>query len=625
MRHAQHGARQHDGAVIAIGPPMNPSGSDGATPHDTHLHGNVLLVDDEPDILEIGAATLRLRGHTVRTAQSAAEAIEAAHKTDFDVVLLDVHLGGTDGIDLCTRLLSQWPTLVVVVVTGDTSSVSALAAMRAGAFDYLTKPVRGDDLVLATERALRHHLKVDKPAPSEGRFSGAQGSDAILGNSAGVRHVLDVIARIASTSANVLVTGESGTGKELVARAIHLHSHRAKGPFIALNCAALPHELLESELFGHVRGAFTDAKTSRKGLFLEASGGTLFLDEIGEMPLATQVKLLRSLQERTVRPVGGTAEVPFDARLIAATNRDLAVDVAAKHFREDLYYRINVVTIAVPPLRQRRDDIPLLAESFLRRFAALQGKKVPVISAAAMERLVARSWPGNVRELENAIERAVSMSQSDVLGADAFTGDHAPPIEESAVVVASVPPLTPETLVTADVQERLYVQYVLDRVGGNKSRAAEVLGYDRRTLHRKLKRASVGERSVPEAPPRGPTLAAPIARAKLVAPSGRRVLVVDGDLEARDLLEAALEARGHRVIAVSSMREALTHPSVDVVVTELALRDGGGPEIAFRFRPTPVIALSTRRPLTQDPFSSWLPKPSPVAAVLAAIERAASG
>jgi DNA-binding NtrC family response regulator len=282
----------------------------------------------------------------------------------------------------------------------------------------------------------------------------------------------------------VLISGESGTGKELVARAIHERSGRRDGPFVAINCAAVPQQLLESELFGHARGAFTDAKQSRKGLFLEADGGTLFLDEIGEMPLEMQVKLLRALQERVVRAVGGSSETPFDARVIAATNRDLEGEVHERRFREDLYYRINVVSVHVPPLREREGDVPLLAQRFVERFASRHGKRVLGISAPAAAKLVAYHWPGNVRELENSVERAVALTQFDHLTVEDLPERIRAHRPDTMVMM----PETAEELVTVEELERRYLLHVLKVVNGNKSRAARILGYDRRTLYRKLER-----------------------------------------------------------------------------------------------------------------------------------------
>jgi two-component system response regulator AtoC len=306
----------------------------------------------------------------------------------------------------------------------------------------------------------------------------------IVGDSPAMRRVFEMVDRVADSVSSVLLTGESGTGKELVARALHRRSRRADGPFVAINCAAVPATLLESELFGHMRGAFTDARAAHTGLFVQASGGTLFLDEIGELPLDLQPKILRALQDRMVRPLGGSTEVPFDARLVTATNRDLETAIEEKRFRDDLYYRINVIAVDLPPLRARGNDVLLLAQHFLERFAEASAKAVNSIAAAAAERLLAYTWPGNVRELENCIERAVALAQyHEVVVEDLpekirdYRGSH--------VIVASN---DPSELVTMEEVERRYIQRVLESVSGNKTSAARILGFDRTTLYRKLQR-----------------------------------------------------------------------------------------------------------------------------------------
>jgi two-component system response regulator HydG len=306
----------------------------------------------------------------------------------------------------------------------------------------------------------------------------------MLGNSPAVRRVFDLVARVGDSDASVLISGESGTGKELVARAIHEHSSRREGPFLAINCAALPPTLLESELFGHTRGAFTDAKAARTGLFVQAEGGTLLLDEIGEMPLEMQPKLLRALQERTVRPLGGNSEVPFNVRVLASTNRDLEAEVEARRFREDLYYRIHVVSIDVPPLRERGADTLLLSQHFIDRFAARSNRSVRGIAPAAADKLLAYNWPGNVRELENCMERAVALMRTHEITVEDLpekVRNYQPAHEVLAVH-------DPSELITVDELERRYIQRVLALVSGNKSRAAQILGFDRRTLYRKIER-----------------------------------------------------------------------------------------------------------------------------------------
>ncbi len=372
----------------------------------------------------------------------------------------------------------------VVVVTGNASFDAAVAAIRAGAYDFVTKPVDGKLLALVVARAVQHGQLRQEVKRLRQAVVDTQRLGQLLGESPAMKRVFDLVARVADSDASVLIMGESGTGKELIARALHDQSARRAGPFVAVNCAAMPPALLESELFGHARGAFTDAKSTRTGLFAQASGGTLFLDEIGELPLEMQPKLLRALQERKVRPVGGNEEVAFDARIVTATNRDLEAEVDEKRFREDLYYRINVVRVDAPPLRERGGDVLLLAQHFVERFAARSSKAVRGIHAAAAERLVAYDWPGNVRELENCIERAVALLRFDEVTVD----DLPEKIRHYRAerLVFAVDDLG--EVVTIDELERRYIQRVLTLLGGNKSRAATVLGLDRRTLYRRLDR-----------------------------------------------------------------------------------------------------------------------------------------
>jgi two-component system response regulator HydG len=371
-----------------------------------------------------------------------------------------------------------------VVITGFGSLETAVGAIRAGAYDFVTKPFTMQDIALTLERAVRHKQLCEEVKRLRTIVSESQAPDEMIGSSAPMQKVADLISRVASTEASVLVTGESGTGKELVAKAVHARSRRSEGPFVAINCAAMPEPLLESELFGHTKGAFTDAKQAREGLFLQANGGTLLLDEIGEMALGTQAKLLRVLQERAVRPVGGDKEIPFDTRLIAATNRDLDSEVAERRFREDLFYRINVVRIHVPPLRTRGSDVLVLAQRFIERFSATHRTNVTGLASQAAARLMAYSWPGNVRELQNCIERAVALTRYEMLGVDDLPEklrDYRP----ARVIIDSE---DPAELLPMDEVERRYVLRVLQAVAGNKTLAAQVLGFDRRTLYRKLER-----------------------------------------------------------------------------------------------------------------------------------------
>jgi two-component system response regulator HydG len=446
--------------------------------------GRILVVDDDRAMCEMLENALRRRGFEAVWRISAEEALRVLPTQDFDVVVTDLNMQGTSGLELCQQVVANRPDLPVVVVTAFGSLETAIGAIRAGAYDFVTKPFEMEDIALTLERAVQHRALHEEVKRLRRAVHDSQRFSEMIGASGSMEKVYDLITRVAETEATILITGESGTGKELVARAVHARSRRSAGPFVAINCAAMPESLLESELFGHVKGAFTDARQSRPGLFVKASGGTLFLDEIGEMPAGMQAKLLRVLQERTVRPVGGDTEVPFDARIIAATNRDLESEVAEKKFREDLYYRINVVRIHVPPLRSRGNDVLLLAQSFLERFAAIHRCSVKGLSSAAAERLVAYAWPGNVRELQNCIERAVALARYETLGVDDLPEklrDYKP----SRVIVESE---DPAELLPMEEVERRYVLRVLQAVGGNKTLAAEVLGFDRRTLYRKLER-----------------------------------------------------------------------------------------------------------------------------------------
>ncbi len=444
----------------------------------------VLVVDDDDDLGETVAGFVRQLGHTATYKQRPNDALTAVVTEPFDLVITDLQMAGLDGIALCSRVAGAQPDVPVIVLTGHGSLESAVSAMRAGAYDYLTKPVNTEVLSVSVERALEHgrlRREVRRLRDEVGRVNPAR---TLVGSSRAMRELLDLTVRVASTDATVLITGESGTGKEVVARAIHGMSERRAGPFVAINCAAVPHHLLESELFGHVRGAFTDARNARPGLFVEANGGTLFLDEVGEMPMEMQAKLLRALQERTVRPVGGNQELPFDARVIAATHQDLEAQVEDRRFREDLFYRIAVVIVPVPTLRERCDDVPVLAQHFLGRFTARFNKKVAGFDPAATSRMVAYGWPGNVRELENCIERAVALTRNEHI-----TVDDLPERIRSFQPERLLPPAEEATeLMTLAELERRYLQRVLALVSGNKSRAARVLGLDRRTLYRMLDR-----------------------------------------------------------------------------------------------------------------------------------------
>jgi two-component system response regulator HydG len=460
----------------------------------------VLAVDDEQETCDLLKLSLEREGFEVTTCTSAEAALELVGAVDFDLVITDLSMPEMGGLELCERVLGTRPNVPVVVITGQGSLETAIGAMRVGAYDFITKPVDPKLLAVAVTRAIQHKGLSDEVKRLRTEVSIENISiPSVVGSSASMRRVFTLVQRVADSEAGVLIHGETGTGKELVARAIHDRGKRKDGPFVAINCAAVPASLIESELFGHERGAFTDAKVQRTGLFVQADGGTLFLDEIGELPLEVQPKLLRALQERKVRPVGSNREIPFDARVIAATNRVLEDEVYERRFREDLFYRINVVKIDVPPLRERGGDVLHLARHFLRIYAERHGKHEIDLSPAAAEKLISYSWPGNVRELENCIDGAVALARSARIEIDDLPEKVKSFRPERFVVSAN----QPEEIVTIDELERRYILRVLSLVGGNKSRAAQVLGFDRRTLYRKLERyqngttAGVSGESVP--------------------------------------------------------------------------------------------------------------------------------
>jgi len=406
-------------------------------------------------------------------------------------VATDLNMPGMSGVELCERVVANRPDVPVLLLTAFGSLDAAVSAIRAGAYDFLTKPFEVEALVLALERAIQHRSLREEVKRLRRTVEEARRFDALVGESPAMRKVYELISRVADSDASVLITGESGTGKEVVARALHARGRRKEGAFVALNCAAVPEALLESELFGHVRGAFTDAKSDRTGLFVQANGGTLLLDEIGELPLGLQPKLLRALQERKVRPVGGSSEVPFDVRIVAATNRDLEAMVEEGRFREDLFFRVNVIHVELPPLRDRGNDILLLAQQFLEHYAGKAGKRLGPLTPEVAQRLLSYSWPGNVRELQNAMERAVALAAFDRITVDdlperiqRYRTQHVLPAADD-----------PATLVPLSEIERRYILRVLESVNGNRTSAARILGLDRKTLVRKLGqyRAADGE------------------------------------------------------------------------------------------------------------------------------------
>jgi two-component system response regulator HydG len=461
------------------------------------MSGKVLIVDDDPSMCETLAAAMSRRGFAVATKTSAREALALIDDEGFDVVVTDLHMDGMDGLAFCERVVANRPDLPVVVITAFGTLESAVAAIRAGAYDFITKPFDVELVRFTLARAVQHRALRDEVKRLRRQVHASHGGGEIIGVSPATRKVADLVDRLSETDATVLITGESGTGKELVARALHQHSRRAAGPFVAINCAAMPEPLLESELFGHVKGAFTDARAPRQGLFLKASGGTLFLDEIGDLPIGMQPKLLRALQEKTVRPVGSDREEPYDARILAATNRDIETEVEERRFREDLFYRINVVRIQVSPLRARGNDVLLLAQHFVKRFSTESGKPVVGISTAVAAKLLGYGWPGNVRELSNCIERAVALTRFEELSVD----DLPEKIRDYRGTDLAVPGVDALELIPMEEVERRYILRVLAQLHGNKTLAAEALGLDRRTLYRKLERYGEPSERESEPPP----------------------------------------------------------------------------------------------------------------------------
>ncbi|OYP38511.1 sigma-54-dependent transcriptional regulator [Rhodopirellula sp. MGV] len=449
----------------------------------------VLIVDDDKSMCDLVQAALSLNGFGTLVCQNASQAIERLHQQNVDVVLTDVRMPGTSGLELCRQIHSLRPDLPVVVMTAFGNLETAVEAIRGGAYDFVTKPVEMQVLRMAIQRAAEHRRLseqirlLSETQQSNGDFPDLLGQSDVMGS------LREQIRRVAPSDAPILITGESGTGKEVVAKSIHRLSLRADKPFVAVNCAAVSESLIESELFGHAKGAFTDARTDRKGLFLEAQGGTLFLDEIGDMPMNMQVKLLRALEESRLRPVGGDREVEFDVRVLAATNRDLESAIDSGDFRQDLFFRINVIQLQLPPLRSRGADILELALSSIERFASQANKDVNGISKPAVEKLLAYRWPGNVRELRNVMQRAVALTQYDSITVE----DLPDKIREHQPTTVFIGGDDPSELMSLEDLEERYIEHVLQAVEGNRTQAAKILGVDRKTLYRKLKRKDEDE------------------------------------------------------------------------------------------------------------------------------------
>ena len=443
----------------------------------------ILVVDDDTVTCRLLAEVLSQDGATVVGETDARRALERAAESPIELAILDVQMPQMDGLTLLRGLRSRLPDLPVIIMTAFGSVDTAVTAIASGAVDYVSKPMNVEEIRATVRRALGRQAETQASLPIAG-----EEVDGIVGRSPAMVEVYKTIARVAPGRSTVLILGESGTGKELVARAIHQHSPRCKRPFVAVDCGALTETLLESELFGHIRGAFTGAIGDTPGLFAEAAGGTVFLDEIGDVSAALQAKLLRVLQEHQVRPVGGSEWRAVDVRVIAATNRDLALAVESGRFREDLYYRLKVVTLALPPLRERREDIPLLVEHLVRRAARECHKSVTGVSEAALSLLLAYHWPGNVRELAHVLERGVALAQQEVLTAEDL------PLELRQPAVPRAKATFDDHPTLAELKRR-YVRSVLEESGGNVSRAAAILGVDRRSLYRMLQRYGVTPRA----------------------------------------------------------------------------------------------------------------------------------
>jgi len=443
----------------------------------------LLLVDDDGPRRDALGQALARHGWQVVAIATGQSALDALERHTLDAVVARIELAGNvSGIDLCVRSGEVQPELPVILLNTTNDLQLATAAVRARAADCFLAPIDTNLL----HKALQLAVEQSKQRASVRRLKGSMGSGGhtqdLMGRSPAIAQVLDVLERVGPSQTSVLLTGESGTGKEVAARALMARGSRKDGPFVAINCAAMPANLLESELFGHVKGAFTDARSTKVGLFVRANGGTLLLDEIGDMPLEIQPKLLRALQDRKVRPVGSETEVAFDARIVAATNRDLEAAVTAKTFREDLYFRLAVITIDLPSLRSRGDDVLLLAQHFISEFAVQAGKNVKGLSPQAAQKLLAYAWPGNVRELRNCMERAVALTHFDHVTA----ADLPERIRHHKTHYGLLPSEDPKDLVTMHEIEKRYIFRVLQAVGGSRTEAARILGLDRKTLYRKL-------------------------------------------------------------------------------------------------------------------------------------------
>lgn len=452
------------------------------------MSANILVVDDDKAHLSMLLTMLKGWGHETRGVEDGAEAIESVRQAPFDAVLMDVRMANVGGIEALEKIKEHNPSIPVIIMTAYSSVDTAVEAMKLGAYDYLTKPLNFDELKLTLERSLEHMTLVRENESLRERIAGDTTISDIIGQSPGIRDLVEMVRTVAATEATVLISGQSGTGKELIARAIHANSDRRKAKLVTVNCAALTDTLLESEFFGHEKGAFTGADKRRDGRFMQADKGTIFLDEVGEIPLPMQAKLLRAIQEREIQRVGSDRTLKVDVRIIAATNRDLLAEAQKGTFREDLYYRLNVVNLRIPSLAERAEDIPLLANHFLSIYAESNRKRIKGFTPLAMDLLVRYGWPGNVRELENAVERAAILSPGEYISERDL-----PP----SVVVADgsgesgVAPEASMAGMTLQEVEKAAIEQTLSDAGGNKSESAKRLNITRTTLDNKIKKYGI--------------------------------------------------------------------------------------------------------------------------------------
>lgn len=451
------------------------------------MQAKILVIDDEESMCNFMEIMLSKEGYAVDKTTSPKKGISLLKDKNYDLVIADLQMPEMTGIDVLKEVKAFKTEQEIFVMTAYASVDTAIEAMKQGAADYITKPFKVDEIKLAIEKAINRKRIISENAILKKQLQSENSFDTIIGSSEAIAKLKKLARRIASSESTVLIRGESGTGKDLVARAIHHHSPRCGGPFVTINCAALPETLLESELFGHKKGSFTGAYKDKEGLFAVANGGTFFLDEIGNMPLSLQVKLLRVLEDKKITPIGHTQPIEVDVRLIAATNADLEDDVKANRFRADLFYRLNVIPIMIPPLRERREDISVLIEYFIAKYCSKSKIALKGISEEAMRILVAYPWPGNVRELENVIERALLLNRSDRLELSDFPEKLAE--DTPAGLVSEVAPATP----TLESIEKAYIHYIMTQTEGRKAEAARILGIDASTLYRKIERYKLEE------------------------------------------------------------------------------------------------------------------------------------